>query len=171
MLWLKPVLCVIDNISEWTGKIVSYLVIIVALVILYEVISRTVFNVPTIWSQMSSAMAFGTFAVLGGAYALRHGLHVKIDILYGRFSLRIKAIIDVITFVLFLAFVLAMLWFGTSIAWKSLMLRELDTSTVWDFPIYPFKMIMALGAFLLLLQGVAKFTRDLITAITGRLVP
>ena len=72
MLRASLPLRVIGNISEWTGKIMAYLVIVVAFLILYEVVARTVFNTPTIWSQMTSAMAFGSYAVLGGAYALRY---------------------------------------------------------------------------------------------------
>jgi len=167
----KLSLHVIDNISEWTGKIVCYLVVVVAFVIMYEVVSRIVFNVPTIWSQKFCSFSFGSYAVLGGAYALHRGLHVKVDIFYARFSPRLKAIIDLITFVLFLAFVVSMFWFGSMLAWNSLKIGELETSTIWKVPVYPFKIIMALGPLLLLLQGVAKFTRDLITAITGRLAP
>ncbi len=171
MLWVRLPLRVIDNISEWTGKITCYLMIIVALVILYEIVARTLFNSPTIWAQLVGSFSFGIYAVLGGAYALRRGLHVKIDLLYDRFPLRMKAIVDLITFTLFLAFVMAMFWFGTKIALESLRVGEIDTSTIWKPPLYPFKMIMALGAFLLLLQGAAKFTRDLITAITGKVTP
>jgi TRAP-type mannitol/chloroaromatic compound transport system permease small subunit len=157
----------IDLVSEWSGRAVSYLLFFLALIVGYDVVLRYVFNSPTRWAYELSVMFFGTFVLLGGAYtALKNG-HVNMDVVYGLFSLRIRALLDVITFFVAFAFVGVLVWKGWETAWESIKILEED-STLWGPPIYPFRTMLPLGAFLLLLQLIAKFIRDLITLITGK---
>ena len=75
---------------------------------------------------------------------------------------------DVVTcFVLTLPFILVLLWFGGERAWKSLITLEQD-STQWAPPIYPFRIMLPLGALLLLLQSLAKLARDFIIIFGGK---
>lgn len=157
----------IDLISEWSGRVVSYLIFFLALLVGYDVVVRYVFNKPTIWGYELSVMFFGTFALLGGAYTALEGGHVNMDVVYGLFPLRIKALLDVITFFIAFAFVGVLVWKGWETAWQSIKILE-ENSTLWGPPIYPFRTMLPLGAFLLLLQLIAKFIRDLITLITGK---
>ena len=69
-------------LSEWVGKWVSYLILILAIIVGIEVVSRYVFNRPTVWAHELSAMLFGTFIILGGAYAGVKGLQVNMDVIY-----------------------------------------------------------------------------------------
>lgn len=163
---LRSCLCVIDSISEWSGKIVSYLIFLVVFCIIYEVIARAAFNAATRWSNETSAFIFGGYALLGGAHVLLLRGHVNVDILCSRLPLRTRAIVDLVTSIFFFVFVISLLWWGSALAWNSLMIQE-TSNTPWSPLLYPFKMMIPLGAFLLLLQGTAKFIRDLITAVTG----
>ena len=88
---MKKVVAIIGAISEWSGKTVSFLITILALMVGVEVVARYVFNHPTEWSQELSAMVFGTFSVLGGAYTLRTNGHVNMDIIYQILPLRFRA--------------------------------------------------------------------------------
>ena len=160
--WLRFV----DSISDWTANAVSYLIIILALVVGYEVAARYIFRSPTVWVHEMSGMLFGTFIIIGGAYTFSKGGHVGMDIIYAGLRPRIRALLDMITFSLSLAFVGVLLWKGGQAAWKSIQLLEHD-STQWGPPIYPFRMMLPLGAFLLLLQMVAKFIRDFLIVIKG----
>lgn len=164
---LDAFLHAIDNTSEWSGKIVSYFLFIMVFIILYEIIGRAAFNSATLWAHETSAFIFGSYAVVGGAYTLWLRGHVTVDVLYARLSLRKRAIADVVTSLLFFGFVISLLWWGSALAWNSLSVRE-TTMSAWRPPLYPFKMTLVLGIFLILLQGTAKFIRDLITAATGR---
>lgn len=157
----------IDNISEWSGKIVSFLIPIIVLVMMYEVVGRYVFNAPTVWSFESSIFLFGTAIIIGGAYTLRHGAHVNVDIAFTRFSPRGKATLNVITALIFFAFVGTMAWLAVGFSWKSITYLE-QSDSLWSPPIYPFKMMLPIGAFLITLQGLAKFIRDLVIVVTGR---
>ena len=162
---LKP-LALIDSLSEHTGNLVAYLIPLLAVVEVYEVMARYVFDAPTIWASEFSAMLFGAFILLGGADTLRRGGHVNMDIVYSRLSVRGRALMDILTFLLFLAFIGVLLWKGWETAWRSLKLLEHD-STEWGPPLYPFKLLLPLGALLVLLQGLAKLVRDFGVLLRG----
>jgi TRAP-type mannitol/chloroaromatic compound transport system permease small subunit len=154
----------IDLLSEWTGKASAFLVLVLSFLIGYEVVARYLFNRPTIWAHELSAMIFGTYIILGGAYLLSIRGHVNMDLIYDRLSPRKKAFLDIITFWFFAVFCIALVWKGGDTAWYSLKTGE-HARTVWSPPLYPIKMVLPIGAFLLLLQGIAKFIRDVITLI------
>lgn len=164
---VERLLHLIDTISEWSGKIVSPLIIFVMAIIMYEIVARYAFNAPTIWAHETSAFVYGAHFILGGGYALRHGEHVNVDVLYGRFPPRMRAITDLVTSILFYLFCGVLLWAGVEMAWRSLRLLE-TSQTIFSPPVYPIRLMIPLGAFLILLQGSAKFIRDFIMAITGR---
>lgn len=164
---LDKFLRIIDLISEWTGKTVSLFIFLLALIVGYEVVSRYLFKSPTIWVHEVSAMLFGTFIIIGGAFTALKGGHVNMDLLYKSLSLRVRIFLDLLMFLVILAFLGAIIWKGGSTAWKSVKLLE-HASTQWGPPIYPFKVMLPLGAILLLLQMIAKFIRDFRTLTTGK---
>lgn len=163
---MSRVLHFIDLLSEWIGKASAFLVLALSFVIGYEVVARYLFNRPTIWAHELSAMVFGAYIVLGGAYLLSAGRHVNMDLIYGIFSPRKRALIDIITFWFFAIFCVALVWKGGDTAWHSISIRE-QARTTWSPPLYPIRLVLPIGAFLLLLQGVAKFIRDAITLAKG----
>lgn len=154
----------IDTVNEWVGKIVSYLILFMMAIIVFEVFARYVFLSPTIWAHETSTFIFGASIMLGGGYTLLHREHVNMDIIYNRFPLRRRAIFDLITSILFFSFCIALVWWGAYMAWRSLQLLE-ASYTVWAPPFYPIKLTIPIGGALLLLQGLAKFIRDLMTSI------
>ena len=129
-----------------------------------------VFSTRYIEYSSTAQFLFGAGAILGGIYVLRHNAFPRMDVFYSRFSPRGKAILDLITVSLFFAFCGVMLWQGGRIAWDSALLLERSPSQ-WSPPVYPIKMVIPVAAFLILLQGLARFVRDLITSITGKQVP
>jgi len=164
---LDKILSVIDAISEWSGKIVSFLILLLALLIGYEVVVRYIFKSPTLWAHELSSMIFGTFIIIGGAFTALKNSHVNMDLVHRSLRTRSRALLDLLTFFIALAFMLTLLWFGGKSAIKSVMTLE-HASTQWAPPLYPFRLMLPLGAFLLILQLIAKFIRNLRTLITGR---
>jgi len=156
----------IDKINDQVGKLISFLVIFMIIVMAYEVIARYFFNSPTIWARETVMFLLGGYALLGGAYVLRHEAHVNMDILYQRLSPKRRAILSLITYLLLFLFLAVLLWKGSEYAWRSIGLHE-TTDSDWGPPEYIIKTIIPIGAFLLLLQGFAQFIRNMITAITG----
>jgi TRAP-type mannitol/chloroaromatic compound transport system permease small subunit len=156
----------IDSISVFVGRVTFFFVFILMLVMVYEVFARYIFNSPTIWAMELSGYLMTMFVALGGAYVLKKNAHVNVDIFHSRLTDRGKAILDVITFPLFALF----LYFFFVLSGKQALtsVKYMQTSgTIWDIPIWPLKILLAAGVGLVLLQGIGKFIRDLVKAITG----
>ena len=154
------VACWIDRMSEWAGKGASWLIPILILELVYDTALRYLFNAPTAWSYDISYMLYGTLFMFGAAHTLAVDKHVRIEILSNKVSLRSRAAIDAICYVLFFfPTVCALLYFGAGFALKSWQLREVSGESMWGAPIYPFKTVIPLAAVLLLLQGIAQFVR------------
>ena len=156
----------IDKVSDWSGKIIAFLLVGMVGVLLIEVVARYVFGHPTKWAHVSAQLMFAVYAIMLGAYALVHRSHVNMDIFYNRLSERARAVLDLCTSTLFFFWCGILLWFGGEFAAKSIALWQ-HSSTVWNPPIWEVKLAIAVGAFLIVLQGLAKFIRDLSIAVTG----
>jgi len=159
---LLKALRLVDSVNEWVGKVFSFLILFLAVIVGYEIFMRYVLNRPTVWVNEMSAMLFGTFTILGGAFTARYNGHVGMDVVYGALSKRWRAGLDVISFfLLFLPFLGVLVWKGGASAWRSVMMLEHD-STQWGPPLYPIRIMLPVGGFLFLLQVSAKLVRDLI---------
>jgi len=157
---LKRLLNAIDCINKWVGKIVSLLIIVLVFEVVIGVIARYGFNHPFVWSQETASFINGIYIVLGGGYALLLKSHVNVDIVYRLFPPRGRALADIFTSLLFFFFAILVIWQGSDMAWESIAVKE-HLATAWHGPVYPFKIFLPIGGVLLLLQGVAKFIRDL----------
>ena len=164
---MKTVLKVIDRISDWTGKISSFLIIVITGVILFEIIARYIFAKPTTWAFEISLALYGIYVALLGAYVLVTGGHVNVDILYARFSPRTRAGVNLFSWLIFFLWCGALVWTGWIKGWESLLIRESE-STAFGCPIYPVKLSLAVGGSFLFLQGGAGYVRNLYTFITGK---
>ena len=167
MFALKKCLRVIDLLNESVARIVSWVVVLIIATTVYEVIMRYLFNAPTDWVFEFNYLIHGPYFLLLGAYTFAINGHVNVDIVYGRLSPRTKAIVDLFTMPLFFFFVLMMLIYGSRFALNSLSFHE-RLSSAWAPPIYPIKFIIPIAALLLLLQGIARYIRNLHLAITGK---
>ena len=166
---MRAILRVIDAISEWTGKAISWLAVALVMVIVYEVVMRYVFNSPTMWAYETSVMLGGTVYVMGWAYVHRHHGHVRVDVLYSRFSPRRKAIIDVICALLFLfPLLIVLLDASASFMRHAWSVNERLIVTYWMPPAAPFRTIVMIGLSLFALQSVAQFIRDLSLLIRNK---
>jgi TRAP-type mannitol/chloroaromatic compound transport system permease small subunit len=165
--FISRTLCKIDRVSQWSGNMMAVFLFVLVGMVMFEVISRYIFNHPTVWGLEASPRVFGPFALGSGAYALLHKGHVKMDIFYDRWSERTKAIVDACTFLVFMMFIGIILWKSASYGWQSFLIRE-HSVTAWSPPIYLWKLTVPLAALLLALQGIADFIRNLTFAISGK---
>lgn len=158
---MGSVLKIIDAINEWIGKISSFLMAVMTLIVVYEVIMRYVFNAPTIWSFETTIMLYGSYFMLTAGYTLLNNAHVSVDFFYETRTKRGKAILDLISyFVFFFPFIFVILWEGAKYAAESWAIWEHSWS-VFGPPLYPYKTVIPVTAFLLLIQGIAIFIRNL----------
>lgn len=158
-----------STIGEWSGKIFKWLVIPMAGALFYEVIARYFFHAPTIWAYDVTYMLYGSHFMLGAAYALYTGGHIRTDIFYGKWSPRKQGLIDAILYLL-LFFPGMILFFRSGLyeAILSVSLLEKSDATPWRPPMYPFKCVIPLAALLLLIQGLSEFLKSVYAAWRGR---
>ena len=159
------ILQIIDKVNKWVGRVLPYLVLPMLFVSMYEIISRYVFNSPTLWAGQIISIIFIALVVPGGGYILMKDGHVRMDVFYGTWSKRRKAITDTATFIIFFCFAVLLSWKTAEMAWTSVSMGE-SSWAAFHGPIYPKKIALALGTFLLLLQGIAQFVRNILF-ITG----
>ncbi len=168
---LSSICTFIDRVSTWSGKAVAWCGLILIIELVYDTAARYVFNAPTAWSYDISYMLYGTMFMIGTSYTLLLDEHVRIGILYDRMSLRNKALINIIGYVLFFFPVtIALLYYGFEFAAASWKLGEHSGVSMWSPPIYPFKTVIPVTAFLLLLQGSVEFVRSLVFFTKGETV-
>jgi TRAP-type mannitol/chloroaromatic compound transport system permease small subunit len=160
----------VDSISEWSGKGVSFLIFAGIGILVLEVFLRYVFHRPTMWAHGSSQRLFAVYYVLAGAYVLRYNGHVTVDVIYNRFSKKVKAILRAVNSLFLFLFCGVLLWKGFDFAWTSLSQWEPD-ETPWRAPLYPAKMMVPIGAALILIQGLANAIRDLRSGLSDKEEP
>ena len=156
----------IDSVSLWCGKISSFLIIATMAIVIAEVISRYGFGHSFMAVFDLVWFLCGAVYMLAAAYTLYFKGHVSVDFLYARFSPRTQAIVDAATFPFFFIFCALLLWQGIIGAADSFRVLE-TTEAPWGGPVYLIKLMIPLGALVILLQGLAKFIRDLNTSIRG----
>jgi TRAP-type mannitol/chloroaromatic compound transport system permease small subunit len=151
---------VIDFINDWSGKTVSWLVLVFTLVLGYEIVLRYVFNAPTKWAFDISYMLGGTYFWLGAGYTMLKKKHVRIDIFYRNFSPAKKAWTDIFFSLIFFFPLWGILLYQLiPYVYLSWVTDERSMQGYWMPILYPFKTVMPLGVLLLVLQGVAEFLR------------
>jgi TRAP-type mannitol/chloroaromatic compound transport system permease small subunit len=164
---LSSILRAVDRISGILGRIVSYFLLVVIGVLVYEVIVRYAFDNPTIWTHELSVMLVGSMGILAGVYTLREGAHIRMDVIYNRLSPKIKAAIDIMTFFIFALFVVVLIWKGGDEA-KFAVQTDQHSTSLWSPPLYPIKILLPIAAALMLLQGTASFIRNVVFFMSGK---
>lgn len=164
---MRRTFAVIDKITEWSGIGISYFIYIIVIMLIYEVTMRYFFNLPTNWAHETSKLMFGAISVLMGAYCLLHNQHIRIDIVYGRFSPRKRAAIDLFTMLLIFFFASLLVIHGMPFAIKSFVLKETPIMA-FKPPYWPVKACIPLAGLMVLVQGLAQWIRALHLAITGK---
>lgn len=163
---LRNILLGIDKLNEWVAKGVAWIVVAIIFATVYEVVMRYVFNSPTNWVFEFNYLVHGPYFLLLGAYVYAQNGHVNVDIIHGKLSPRLRAIMDIFSMTFFFIFVFVMLKYGGRFALNSFSFRE-TLSSAWAPPIYPVKMAIPVAALMLLLQGIARYIRNIHQAVTG----
>lgn len=181
----------VDRFNRTLGRIVMYGVFVMAAILLWSSISKTFFN-PSLWTLEVAQFAMVTYYILGGPYSMQLGSNVRMDLFYAEWSPKKKAWFDAFT-VLLLLFYLGVLLYGglTSTAYSlgffgsnafefyhklfvafftggpdaaSEVFGYIERSpTAWRPVLWPIKVIMCLGFFLMLLQSISELIKDIAT--------
>lgn len=150
----------IDWISEHSGVFVSFWTVNAVCFYFFEVVMRYIFNMPTIWVHEASFLLLGMQYLLAGAFAMLHGAHVRVDVLYNLLPERGRVGMDIFTSMFFFIFALALAITSWTFFQNSLSMHETTVET-WGIQYYPVKGMMVLGALLILLAGISKLVKDI----------
>lgn len=157
-----------DRLSAWFGKTFGWLVILMTIGMSYEVMVRYLFNAPTPWALDLSFIMYGTLFMMGGAYTLSRGGHVRGDFLYRTWSARTQAAVDLVLYVVFFfPGILALVVTGTKYASRSWSYTEVSVNSPAGIPIYQFKTVIVAAGILLLIQGLAQVFRCIMCIKSG----
>lgn len=150
----------IEFVNKWVGLILYPFTILIAIVVFLEIILRYFFNHPTLWSFETTQFLFIVCTMLSAGHLHLENGHVNVDIISAKLSERTRLITNILTFPFFVLFIGSMVYFGIEFAYDSLIKRE-TTGSAWDPPVYPIKILLPLGAILLLLQGVVNLIKEI----------
>jgi TRAP-type mannitol/chloroaromatic compound transport system permease small subunit len=161
---IKAYVRYVDAMNRAIGLGVMCMIFVMMGVLLYAAISRYFFNAPLLWAIETSQFLMAAYYLLGGAFSLQLGSHVRMDVLYERWSPRTQAAVDSVT-ALFLIFFLVLLlkggWASTVYSWDT----NQANYSAWAPRMWPIKAVMVIGIGLMLLQALSMLFKDLARAL------
>jgi len=140
-----------------------YLLFVMGAILLYSTLSRIIFGVPINWVLEMSQFLLSAYYLVGGAYALQLDQHVRMDLFYSRLGARNRAITDAITILFVIFFLVVLLGGGLSSTNYAIQYSQKNYSA-WSPVLWPIKVVMTAGVFLMLLQCISTFIKDVAIA-------
>jgi TRAP-type mannitol/chloroaromatic compound transport system permease small subunit len=157
----------IDGINLYTGRLVAWIIVVLMGLSVFEVVTRRIFGAPTIWTHEVLSYVFAAHLMLALGYTLLHREHVSVDILTERLSERAQAVLEIITFVVFLGlFLWVMLPEAVAFAQRSWTFGE-RAASAFASPVYPAKTLIPIGFALLALEAIGTVLKDVIFLLWG----
>ncbi|GIT91713.1 C4-dicarboxylate ABC transporter [Jannaschia pagri] len=171
----------VDAVNHRVGRMAMYLLFVLMGILLWSSISKTFF-LPSLWTLEMAQFVMVGYYILGGPYAVQMGSHVRMDLLYGGWSLRRKAWFDLFTVCILIVYLLVLLY-GAIVStayslgyWKDAPISYLfgvlvgaeevgrleRSSSAWRPYMWPIKAVMILGFVLMLLQCLSEFCKDVL---------
>ena len=175
--WQRPITAAIDVINYRAGQIIALLMVPLIAVVVYEVVSRNSFSIlsnagfeefarsiglgPTLWVYDTSRMIAGVLFMAGAGYGLMRGVHIRADFLYRNWSNKAQATVDASLYLLF--FMPSMIFFtivASEFWWLAFSRSEtMAIDSAWGPLLWPARLAMPVGGFLLMLQGIPEIFR------------
>ena len=167
--WMSTTIVAIDTFSLWVGRVVAWMTLPLMGAMIYEVVARYWFTSPTVWAYDISRMVYGAMFILGAAYALSKGVHIRSDFLYRKWSVRAQGRVDTALYVIcYFPAMVILLWVSSEWAWTSVSRGERGTDTSWMPLLGPLKSALPVGVALLIIQGVSELLKSVHAARKGR---
>ena len=153
----------VDAINYAVGRVAMYLFLVLGGVLLSATTSRVILGVPFNWALEMSQFLLSAYYLLGGAYSFQLNSHVRMDLLYGRLTPQKRALTDAIT-ILFVIFYLVVLFAGGLSSTNYAIVYRQQNYSAWAPVLWPIKTVMTIGIFLMLLQAISNFFKDVAAA-------
>jgi TRAP-type mannitol/chloroaromatic compound transport system permease small subunit len=158
----------VDRLSRAVGHAFAWCIIILTFGTAYEVFVRYALRNPTSWAFDFSYILYGGMFLMAGAYTLSRNGHVRGDIFYRLWPVRVQASVElVLYFFFFFPGVIALMYAGWDYGTNAMRLREVSVNSPAGVPIWPLKMLIPFAGFFLTLQGIAEVLRCVVCLRTG----
>ena len=165
---MQKLLLFVDKVSTWVGQAFSWFVVALTLHITWEVFARYALGSPRAWAFDAMIMMYGTLFMMAGAYTLAKNGHVRGDVIYGFFTPRAQAILDLTLYIVFfIPGIVALTYAGYFYAAESWAINERSNITAEGPPIYWFKTVIPLAGAFVLVQGIVEIIRCVICIKQG----
>ena len=159
--WMAKSIVNIDKFSKWVGNIVCWILMPLIFAMTYEVLARKLFLAPTIWAYDISRFLYGALFMLGAAYALSKGVHIRADFLYRNFKTKNQGKIDFWLYLLFyFPGLLVFLYMTIGFVGESIQRGEKGMDTTWMPYMWPIKSCLLIGIVFLLIQGISELFKS-----------
>jgi len=153
----------VDYISIKFGRMAMYLIFLMIGTLLLGAFTRNVLNIPLSWTVELAQFTITAYYIVGGPYSMHMGDHVRMDLLYDRYSEKTKAKIDVFTSIFLLTYLVVLFIGSISSAAYAIEYGQRKFSE-WNPSMIPIKLIMVFGIFLMILQTISIVFKDIAKA-------
>ena len=166
--WMAKSIINIDKFSKWIGSVVCWILMPLIFAMTYEVLARKLFLAPTIWAYDISRFLYGALFMLGAAYALSRGVHIRADFLYRNFKIKNQGLIDFWLYLLFyFPGLIVFLYMTFGFVLESIQRGERGMDTTWMPYMWPIKTCLLIGIIFLLIQGFSELLKSYWAAKKG----
>ena len=185
--WLIGTVRAIEAFNRFVGRISLYLFFVLGVILIWSIVAKALSRMPLwrmdfdpgtfaawfvgtfrdvfrppLWTQEMSQYTLVAYFMLGGAYTMQLGSHVRMDLLYQTWSVRRRAFADAVTSIALIFFLFILLYGGIESTMYALEIGERSRS-VWRPYLAPIKIVICIGAFMMLLQSLCLLVRDIAT--------
>lgn len=152
----------VDGFNRRVGIFAMYLIFVMVAILFYSSISKSL-RLPANWTLESAQFTMAAYYMLGGAFAMQLGDHVRMDLFYGQWSLRRRAITDIVTSVALIGYLCFMFYGGITSSIYAITFKE-KSFTAWAPYMWPIKFIMTFGVLMMLAQSFSALFKDIAEA-------
>ncbi len=158
---------IIERITRSVGIMASFAIVPLVLATCYEVAARYLFAAPTIWAYEIGYTLTGSHFLLGMAYTLAVGAHIRIDIFSGNFAPRTRALIDLAAYAVMLPLLVWLSYALFQHLATGYLRAERSGQSAMNLPVWPFRTVFFIAFTLLALQVLAEVVKTVRTLRTA----
>jgi TRAP-type mannitol/chloroaromatic compound transport system permease small subunit len=147
-------------VNRFFGRIMMYGLFVMVAILLWSSLSKAIFIVPASWTLETAQFALVAYYLVGGAYSIQLGSNIRMDLFYSKWSVRKKACFDSITIFLLIFYLIVLLYGGIESTAYAFEYQE-RSPTLWRPFLWPIKIVMCFGIFLMLLQAISELFKDI----------
>jgi len=155
----KSYVRIVDEVNRRLGRIIMYFIFVMISILLWSSFSK-VTGLPSLWTLEMAQFAMVTYYILGGPYSIQLGSNVRMDLFYGDWSIKKKAWFDAVSILCLMTYLGVLLYGAIESTAYSFEYWE-RSRTIWRPYMWPIKMVMCIGIFLMLLQAISEFLKDI----------